>query len=82
LTKEHTETEGSFDALLTRLRSIVDRLEGEELTLEQSLAAFEEGVRLSRLSGEILDRAERRVEVLLKGEDGAPKTEPLDLPEE
>ena len=46
------------------------QLEAGSLGLEQSLAAFEEGVRLSRRGAEILDRAEARVEALTRGEDG------------
>ncbi|HJZ88573.1 MAG TPA: exodeoxyribonuclease VII small subunit [Polyangia bacterium] len=78
---EAAAPEAAFDQILESLRAVVDKLEGGELTLEQSLAAFEEGVRLSRRGAEILDAAERRVEVLLRGEDGALKTEPF-KPEE
>ena len=71
-------TEAAFDQILERLRAVVDRLEGGALTLEQSLAAFEEGVLLTRRGAEILDAAERRVEVLLRGEDGAIRTAPFE----
>jgi exodeoxyribonuclease VII small subunit len=54
-----------FDQVLLRLRAVVERLEGGSLSLEQSLAAFEEGVRLSRQGAQILDAAERRVEILM-----------------
>jgi exodeoxyribonuclease VII small subunit len=57
--------EEGFDQVLTRLRSVVERLEGGSLSLEQSLAAFEEGVRLSRQGAQILDAAEKRVEILM-----------------
>ena len=70
--------EAAFDQILERLRTVVDRLEGGELTLEQSLAAFEEGVLLTRRGAEILDAAERRVEVLLRGEDGTIRTAPFE----
>jgi exodeoxyribonuclease VII small subunit len=60
--------EGGFDQLLQQLRGIVERLEGGNLSLEQSLAAFEEGVRLSRAGARILDAAEQRVEILLRDE--------------
>ena len=47
---------GSFEATLERLHHIVERLEGGELDLEESLRLFEEGVRLSRAlaSGNIM----------------------------
>jgi exodeoxyribonuclease VII small subunit len=62
--------EGGFDQLLQQLRGIVERLEGGNLSLEQSLAAFEEGVKLSRAGARILDAAEQRVEILLRDEGG------------
>ncbi len=73
-----------FDAVLERLRGVVERLETGSLTLEESLKVFEEGVRLSRRGAQILETAEKRVEVLLQSEDGTPTTAPLggDGPEE
>jgi exodeoxyribonuclease VII small subunit len=73
-----------FDAVLERLRGVVDRLETGSLTLEDSLKVFEEGVRLSRRGAQILETAEKRVELLLQSEDGTPTTAPLggDGPEE
>ena len=68
---------GSFDEVLAQLRGIVERLEGGHLTLEQSLAAFEEGVRLSRAGARILDAAEQRVEILLRDESGAERAVPF-----
>jgi exodeoxyribonuclease VII small subunit len=61
-------TEGEalgFEDALKRLTAIVERLESGELSLEQSLALFEEGTRLSRASQAQLDSAEKRVEELL-----------------
>lgn len=68
--------EPSFEQILARLEAVVARLEGGELPLEDSLAIFEEGIRLSRLGAQRLDDAERRVEELL-GDDG--RTRPLTL---
>jgi exodeoxyribonuclease VII small subunit len=59
-----------FEDALRRLEEIVRKMESGELALEESLKAFEEGIRLSRLCAKKLDEAERRVEVLLhEGED-------------
>jgi exodeoxyribonuclease VII small subunit len=55
----------SFETALSRLSDIVDRLEGGELPLEESLKLFEEGVRLARTAESRLDTAEKRVEELL-----------------
>ncbi len=66
-----------FDALMERLRAVVEKLETGSLTLEQSLAAFEEGVRLSRRGAQILDQAEQRIEILTRGEDGDERAGPF-----
>jgi exodeoxyribonuclease VII small subunit len=55
-----------FEAALAKLEQVVDRLEQGDLELEASLAAFEEGVRLSRRCASQLDAAEQRVEVLTR----------------
>jgi exodeoxyribonuclease VII small subunit len=72
------EQPAGFDQVLTQLRGIVERLEGGNLSLEQSLAAFEEGVKLSRRGAQILDAAEARVEVLLREPGGQDRAAPLD----
>lgn len=56
----------AFEAALERLEAVVDRLEQGDLELEASLAAFEEGVRLSRRCASQLEAAEQRIEVLVK----------------
>lgn len=59
-----------FEDALHRLEELVRKMESDELSLEESLKAFEEGIRLSRLCAKKLDEAERRVEILLRdGED-------------
>ena len=70
-------SEPGFDAVLSQLRGIVERLEGGNLTLEQSLAAFEEGVRLSRQGARILDAAEQRVDILMRDEGGTDRAVPF-----
>jgi exodeoxyribonuclease VII small subunit len=55
----------SFEQSMERLTHIVEKLEEGDLPLEQSLALFEEGVRLSRLAQERLDAAQQRIERLL-----------------
>ncbi len=55
-----------FEAALTRLEEVVDRLEQGDLELEQSLKAFEEGVTLSKRCASQLDDAEKRIEVLVR----------------
>lgn len=58
-------TDLGFDQILTRLREVVVRLESGELSLEQSLVIYEEGVQLARRGQNLLASAERRVEILM-----------------
>ncbi|HHF42273.1 MAG: exodeoxyribonuclease VII small subunit [Candidatus Aminicenantes bacterium] len=69
----------SFEKALEELEKIVERLEGEELTLEESLRLFEEGVKLARFLREELEKAEKKVEILLKDEEGGLKPQPFDV---
>jgi exodeoxyribonuclease VII small subunit len=67
-----------FEEALERLETIVEELEGGALSLEESIARYEEGVRLSRTLTRTLDEAEKRIERLVEGAEG-PATEPMDL---
>ena len=69
----------SFEQTLKRLEEIVHTLEEGELGLSEALERYEEGVKLLRQSYELLQRAERRIE-LLSGVDaeGNPITQPFD----
>jgi exodeoxyribonuclease VII small subunit len=62
--------EEKFEKALAKLEDIVRRMEQGDMTLEESLKAFEEGIRLSRLCAKRLDEAERRIHLLLKTEEG------------
>ncbi len=72
-------TTSSFEDAMRRLSHIVEDLEGGALSLEESLARFEEGVRLARSSQAQLDAAEARVEELMRvDEEGNPVVRELD----
>lgn len=60
----------SFESSLEQLQQTVKKLESGELSLEQSLKCFEEGIRLTRLCQQQLQSAEQKVELLMKA-DGA-----------
>lgn len=72
---EKTQT---FEASLKELEKIVRRLEDGDLPLEESLKLFETGVKLSRECQERLNRAERRIEILLADEDGNPSLQAIE----
>lgn len=62
----------SFESSLEALEQIVRQLEQGELPLEKSLELFEQGIRLSKECQERLSQAERRIEILLRDNQGRP----------
>jgi exodeoxyribonuclease VII small subunit len=72
----------SFEQSLKRLEEIVDKLEGEELALEDSLKLFEEGVKLAEACSSRLDDAEKKVTLLLKDREQKLVQEPFEPQEE
>jgi exodeoxyribonuclease VII small subunit len=65
----------SFEDSLKKLEGIVEKLEKGDLSLEQSLKLFEEGVSLSAVCKQELEAAEGKVQMLVKQRDGSLKTE-------
>lgn len=59
----------SFEQALEGLTAMVEKLESGKLSLEESVAAFEEGVKLSRACEALLDDAEQRITVLSNDQD-------------
>jgi len=68
--KTNDEQPKSFEASLEALEQIVQDLEEGDLPLEKSLELFEQGIRLSRECQERLNQAERRIEILLRDNQG------------
>jgi exodeoxyribonuclease VII small subunit len=66
-----------FESALKALEKIVVKLEGGDLTLDQALALFEEGVQISRFCNGKLEEAERKVEILIKSADGSVSEAPF-----
>jgi exodeoxyribonuclease VII small subunit len=69
----------SFENSLAELEKIVRRLEDGDLSLDESLKLFEDGVRLSRECQERLAAAEKRIEVLTRDENGHASLEEVDF---
>ncbi len=74
---EETQEARSFEECLEALEKVVERIESGELSLEDSLATFEEGVRLVRSCNRKLNDVERRIEVLTKDSDGRARLQEL-----
>jgi len=73
---------GDFEKSLARLEEVVKRLESAELSLDDAMSLFEEGVKLSRDCQKQLEEAEGRVEILLKKADGKIAAEPFEAKDE
>jgi len=70
--------EETYDGLVSRLERVVGELESGQLTLEESVERFAEGVRLAREASRKLDEAERKVELLVRSADGEDEAVPFD----
>lgn len=71
-----------FEQSFQQLESIVRRLEGEELPLDESLQLFEEGIRLSRFCHQRLEEVEKKIELILADAKGNPRVEPFEPEDE
>lgn len=75
-------TDFSFEKALADLEKIVEKLEKGGLSLNESLSLFEKGVKLARFLRKELEKAEKKVEILLKDEKGEIEREEFELEEE
>lgn len=67
-----------FEKAFQQLEKIVQRLEAEELPLDESLQLFEEGIRLSRFCNQKLEEVEKKIELILADAKGQPRVEPFE----
>ncbi|MEJ2501928.1 MAG: exodeoxyribonuclease VII small subunit [Gemmatimonadota bacterium] len=72
-----TEREGGLEGRLERLESIVDRLERDELELDEALDRFEEGITHVREAFRVIEESQLRVEKLVVDADGSVVAEPV-----
>lgn len=66
-----------FEKAFQDLERIVQRLEGEQLSLDEALKLFEQGIGLSRFCHQRLEEVEKRIELILSDAKGDPKLEPF-----
>lgn len=72
----------TFETALERLETAVEKLEEGSLSLQEALTTFENGVRWSRECHRILQKAEERIEIILKNEKGEYETTDFVLDDE
>ena len=70
----------TFEKALEKLERTVSDMEEGEMALDDMLKKFEEGMELARFCGERLDRAEKKVEILVGKQGGGRKLEPFGGP--
>ena len=67
-----------FEDAFGKLENIVKKLEEGNLSLEESMKLFEEGINLSKVCALKLEDAEKKVEILIRGENGSTLIKPFD----
>jgi exodeoxyribonuclease VII small subunit len=72
----------SFEEQLTALETVVERLERGELSLDESVRLFEEGVKLSNACKKELEAAEGRIQVLVEKGNGGVRVVDLEVEED
>ena len=72
------DTEMKFEEVLKKLEKIVVDLEKGDLSLDDALARYEEGIKLSRVCEKKLEAAKKKVEILVNSEDGSSELKPFD----
>lgn len=66
-----------FEEALTKLEKIVSGLENGELPLEEAIAKYEEGMKLSKICSRKLEEAREKIEILVKSDKGKVETLPF-----
>jgi exodeoxyribonuclease VII small subunit len=67
----------TFENAMKRLETLVHELESGDLSLDESLKKFQEGIKLSKFCSGKLDETEKKVSILLKDEEGKVREEPF-----
>lgn len=68
-----------FETSLKELEEIVEQLETNNLTLDETLAKYESGIKIYKQCNQILEKAEKKISILLKNSIGEMRTEEFNL---
>ena len=66
-----------FEEALSRLEKIVDEMEKGDLSLDQALKKYEEGIKLTNLCTKILEDAKKKIEIVMKDQSGKVTLKPF-----
>lgn len=64
------DKELNFEETMKNLEKIVQELENGDLNLDDSIAKFEEGIKLSKSASKYLEEAEKKITILVNEQDG------------
>ncbi len=67
-----------FEEVLKKLEKIVEDLEKGDLSLDEALKKYQEGIELSRLCSQRLDNAKKKIDILVKSKKGEFELKPFD----
>jgi len=70
--------EVKFEETLKKLEKIVEDLEKGDLSLDEALKKYQEGIELSRLCAQRLETAKKKIDILVKGKKGEFELKPFD----
>ncbi|MCI8276524.1 MAG: exodeoxyribonuclease VII small subunit [Clostridia bacterium] len=76
-----SKKENTFEELITKLEELTNKLEGEKLSLDESVKLFEEGIKISKECNEKLENAEKRISILINDGENL-KEESFDVGQE
>lgn len=69
----------SFEDIMKSIESIANELESGKLNLDESVEKFEEGIKLSKKCNEILDKAEKKISMLVSGNENEVKEQDFNI---
>ncbi|MFO0795051.1 MAG: exodeoxyribonuclease VII small subunit [Candidatus Brocadiaceae bacterium] len=68
-----------FEDALQALEGVVEQLEKGDLTLDETLSEYENGVKLYKQCISLLEAAERKIQILVKDENGNLQTKDIEM---
>jgi len=74
--------EKTFNEAISELEAIVEKMESQDVQLEEAIKEFQEGMELSKICSDKLKNFEKQIYTLTQDENGEIISEPLNLPEE
>lgn len=74
-------SQDNFEENIKKLEEIVSSLENGNLTLDEAIKTFEEGIKISKMASEKLDNAEKKINILLTNADGSVEEEAFEVEE-